>query len=400
MLKNLSLLFGSGISIGARMPSVCTITERVMSGTEVMRHTNGSYAFGQALYAQYGIPDEYVPRVVEFLKILSKEIEGYYYPEQDGPEHKSKVNYEQLYYVAAQIRDSETKEYDNPIIPAFIEKIMSEIKPLLLGRMTWNIHKISEEATHYIHDIVWHFLRNTEPANLDYLHCLKDACQDEKVSKLNFFTLNHDTVVEQYLDDCRIKYSDGFGQPINDIRYWSPEVYKDSSNKVRLYKLHGSVDWFRFNPHIGSSSNNPLIGIPLNGDHWHSNNQENQLQDPIDGRPMLLAGTFNKMLQYTSGIYADLYCQMYSALQETETFIVCGYGFGDKGINSRLIEWLNSSKQHRMVVIHAEPEKLQKGARGAISKNWNNWLENKKLVLVQKWIECVSWEEVLSALGA
>ena len=133
-----------------------------------------------------------------------------------------------------------------------------------------------------------------------------------------------------------------------------------------------------------------IFGIPRNPD--------GELQLPFNGRPVLLAGTFNKMLQYTTGIYSGLYCQMYRALQETEILILCGYGFGDKGINTRLIEWVYSSQQNMLVVIHAEPESLNMKARGAISKNWNEWLQSRKLVLIQKWIQNTFWEEIHDAI--
>ena len=396
MSQKLSFLLGSGVSRPAKMPSVIQITEKVLSGNGIMRHTDGNYYFGSPLYAHAGFPDEYIPRVVAFLKRLSVEIEQYYSFDRDRA-----ITYEDLFYVAAQIHDSEMGEYDNPIAQAFIDKIMPDIKPLLVRhknetRKQWKLHEIANEATHYIHDIVWHSLA-TEPANLDYLHCVKEVCQDIKLKSVDLFSLNHDIVFEQCFQAWGVKYTEGFGEPINGVRYWSPELFDVPSIKVRLFKLHGSVNWFLFRANAVSWRNEP-VGIPLNGDFWHTQDPDGQLQTPVDGRPMLLAGTFNKMLQYTSGIYADLYYQMYRALRETEILIVCGYGFGDKGINNRIIEWAYSSDQNVMVVVHAEPESLKVRARGAILKNWDNWLQSSKLVLVQKWIEDTSWKDIYGAI--
>lgn len=89
---------------------------------------------------------------------------------------------------------------------------------------------------------------------------------------------------------------------------------------------------------------------------------------------------------------------MFRALQETEILILCGYGFGDKGINTRLIEWAYSSQQNILVVIHAEPQSLKMKGRGAISKNWDEWLQSRKLVLIQKWVQNTSWEEIHNAI--
>lgn len=78
MTQRVSFLFGSGVSIPAGMPSVSQITEKVLSGNGVMRHTDGNYYFNQPLYAHAGFPDEYIPRIVTFLKRLSVELEQYY----------------------------------------------------------------------------------------------------------------------------------------------------------------------------------------------------------------------------------------------------------------------------------------------------------------------------------
>jgi hypothetical protein len=376
------------------MPSVRHITDKIISGDGIMRHTNGVYYFDSPPYAPVGFPDEHIPRVTAFLKRLSVEIKRYYISDP-----KRAVNYEDLFYVAAQVYDSEVREYDNPIVQAFIDKILPDINFLLSGknneiRRKLKLHEIAVEAIHYIHDIVWHSL-TTEPATLDYMRCLGDACQNAEISSVNLFTLNHDMVIERYLEHCKIKYTEGFGLPINGVRYWSPEVFENPSYNVRLFKLHGSINWFLFEPHPATQRNKP-VGIPPDGDVWHTKNPDGQLQRPVHGRPMLLAGTFNKMLQYTTGIYADLYFQMYRALRETKILILCGYGFGDKGINTRLTEWADSSPQNLMVVIHADPESLK--ARGAIFNNWDQWLQSHKLVLVQKWIEDTSWKDIHDVL--
>ena len=162
------------------------------------------------------------------MKRLSVEIEQYY--SSIDPERE--VNYEDLYYVAAQIYDSEFGEYDNPIVQPFIDKILPDIRPLFITqcnetRREWNLMEIASEATHYIQDIAWSFL-DKKPDTFDYLRCVRDAHQDVEISSLDLFTLNHDKVIERYLEGCDIEYTDGFGPPVNGVRYWSPEVLEHS----------------------------------------------------------------------------------------------------------------------------------------------------------------------------
>jgi SIR2-like domain len=398
MPQKVSFLFGSGISIPAGMPCVNQITDKVLSGIDVSRHSDGTYYFGPPLYAHAGVPDEWVPRIVTYLKRLSVEIERYY---SFDPERADNINYEDLYYVAVQIYDSQLGEYDNPIVKPFIDKTMSGITPLFVWQVSGikkkcDPKKFATEATNYIYDIVRCSLAG-EPTYLDYLSCLKDACQDVEISSLDLFTLNHDMVIERYLQGCGIEYTDGFGPPVNGVRYWSPEVLEHSFPNVRLLKLHGSVNWFRFQSH-GPIWRKAQVGIAVHGRYSDTKDPNGQSQRAVGGRPMLLAGTFNKMLQYTSDIYADLYCELRRALRETQLLIVCGYGFGDKGINEQIGEWTDLSDRNAMVIIHAEPENLKKKARPDITLNWDRLLQSNRLLLVQKWIQHTSWKDIKDAI--
>ncbi|MBI5677778.1 MAG: SIR2 family protein [Planctomycetes bacterium] len=393
----IAFLLGSGISIPAKMPSTQVITKQILSGEGVMRHADGNYYFDKPLYAHEGTPDEYVPRVVVFLNRLKIEIDLYYLYETGHF-----TNYEDLYYVASQIHDSESKEYDNPVVQPFINKVLSEIRPLLVReeneiRNEWQLlEELANEAAHYIRDVVWYLL-SKEPNSLDHLNCIKDACLDYQLSNIDIFSLNHDTVLEQSLSQNDIQVIDGFGLPQKNVRYWNPDLFDSRDSKVRLFKLHGSVNWFRFRPDSGSWSDES-IGIPLDLDFWHTKSPQGQRQWPVGGRPMLLVGTFNKMLQYTSDIYADLHYQLYRSLRHAQQLVVCGYSFGDKGINTRIIEWIYSSSNQKITVVHPEPEKLKRAARGAISKQWDEWIKQRKLTILTKTIEESSWQNIKDIL--
>lgn len=386
----LAFLLGSGISIPAGMPSTQDITKQVLTGEGIRRNTDETYCFGPPLYAHVGIPDEYVPRVVIFLNRLKIEIDLYYLYQI-----KPFTNYEDLYYVAGQIHDSELRNYDNPAVQPFIDKILPDIRPLLKVRkneykLKWQLHELTDEAMNYIVDIVWHML-NKEPSQIDHLNSLKEACKDPQVSYVDIFTLNHDTVLERYLAQYCIPANDGFGAPLNEVRYWNPEMFEDKSSKVRLFKLHGSLDWFWFRT-LNGNSYNVTLGIPLGRDIQHTKDPQGKMQILHDGRPLLLAGRFNKMLRYTSGVYAHLHCQFFRSMCDTLRLVVCGYGFGDRGINNQIVDWMYSSSDHAMTIVHPEPEKLKKAS--GISKYWNEWTNQNKLFVIPKPIEETSWCDI------
>jgi hypothetical protein len=74
------------------------------------------------------------------------------------------------------------------------------------------------------------------PANTDYLRPYLRYISDAR--PLDVFTVNYDSVMEQFLERNGRTYTDGFELE------WTPRLFDDSPVDVRLYKLHGSVNWF------------------------------------------------------------------------------------------------------------------------------------------------------------
>jgi hypothetical protein len=83
-------------------------------------------------------------------------------------------------------------------------------------------------------------------------------------------------------------------------------------------------------------------------------------------------------------------------LQTTSHLIVCGYGFGDKGINTLLAYWMSMKTPHTMYVIDPSPFNETR-CRGAISQKVEIWHEENCLKVLPKKIgkEGVTWAEVL-----
>jgi len=85
--------------------------------------------------------------------------------------------------------------------------------------------------------------------------------------------------------------------------------------------------------------------------------------------PRILAGTFNKILDYNSEVFIELHHRFHRALQDCKTLVVCGYGFGDKGVNTRIAEWRHKPWIPKLLIIDpAAPSKIVQRARGAIQR--------------------------------
>lgn len=256
---------------------------------------------------------------------------------------------------------------------------------------------IAVETTHYIADIIWHLLdKNLSQCN--HLTWLIDASNDDSDVNIDIFNINHDTVLEHCLIENNIKYVDGFGKPVNDVRYWDSELFEEmTSKKIKLIKLHGSVDWFRLWSHYDDRIVKS-IGIPLNGDFEDTKDPEGNPQDPVESRPIILVGTLNKMFQYTNWIYAELFSQFRKSLRDCNALVISGYSFGDNGINSSVEQWIEAEASHRVVIIHHDPDRLKDQSRPLISRSWDKWKEENKMKLISSKIEQTSWEEIKSVL--
>ena len=390
----IAFLLGSGISIPAGMPKLHEITERVLSGKDIY------YATGEEIFTSYKpnlpITEENVPRVLKFLYMLKVEIDYYYEKHRFKQDTSYCANYEDLYYAASQIYYSELGEYDIPAVQPLVDKILPYTQPLLKRtniRSEWILSQLAGETMKYIEYVVFHEL-NKDPKPLDYLDFIKEACEDKGFSRVDIFTLNHDTVLEKYLErylnQNEVLFSYGFFKPEGEQNgYWKPRLFNSRSFRVHLFKLHGSINWF----HTKDWSK---IVIPSPSDMIKKDASARILA--VDTRPILLIGTYNKMLEYTSGIFEELHYQFYRSLRQVKKLVICGYGFGDRGINNKIIEWIYPSNNHRIILIDHEPETVRNKARGSIRDKWNDWINEKKLIIIAKKIEETSWKEIRDSL--
>ena len=190
--------------------------------------------------------------------------------------------------------------------------------------------------------------------------------------------------------------SDGFGNEVNGVRYWTGYQEPQVVGPVHLFKLHGSVDWFDFRPDEGDPFYDDRIGVLVGDDPWHTNSPEGRLQMCLSGRPILVIGTFNKYVTYTSELIANIHHAWRSALKMSNRLVVCGYGFGDKGINAQIIDWVYGARNRRLLVISPNIESLRARARGAIAYKWDNWSQAGVMESIESKLEDVSCDQFTS----
>lgn len=379
---NIAYFIGSGISIYAGMPPTSEITKRVLSGNEVHQDSDGVYRISNNRTA---VTHENVLRITGFLDKLKSVCDLYYL---DDPNRFT--NYEDLYYLAHAIFDSEMMK-DNPLLLTLIQDLMPSIISSLTGGKLrkWELRSLSDETTNYIRDVVWGLLSKKD-VRVDYLESLLLPCLDSQRHKVGIFTLNHDTLIEKFFCEKRIDYTDGFKKRKNCIRDMDLALFGDVSSKVRLLKLHGSINWFRYDAENILGYN---YGIPKDDDIWHQVDENNRMRNPLDGRPELLVGTINKFYDYTTAVYSGLHKLFLDYLEGAKQLVICGYGFGDRVINRYIVQWHTISNEHRITIVHHDRTGLKERMRGSIVN-----ILNGRTQFIHKKVETVTKEEMSNAI--
>lgn len=359
-----AFLFGAGASIPAGFASTCQLTERVLRGDGVVRHTDETYYLGE----ECSLPYPYVSVSARVLAAIKARVD-HTLKEARG----SKANYEDLIYMLRQISDFESGEVENPVVGPFLQGLTPSLELLLVelnGRID-TVGGLAREAEHYVRDVVWRLL-DRPAGDSSHIGVITSILHDASGQAI-IATLNHDTHLEKFIRAQGFELEDGFGPEVGGVRYWQPLRPEPTGHAVAYFKLHGSVDWYWLRPN-GGTWYDDRVGMPAGDDIWHTRSPDGPLQTPLSGRPLMVMGTFNKYLDYSSSLFATVHSDWRRAIDRAHRLAVCGYSFSDKGINAQIIDWIYGRRGRRILVIDPDITGLRTRARGAIGTKWDAWI--------------------------
>ena len=390
-MRSLTFLLGAGASLPAGLPSTAEITRRVLQVHPVIRHSDTTYILDQDEPAYLGKDDSYVKRIPRYLEWMKTTCDEFF---KQAPGRST--NYEDTLFLVSQVHDSLMWEYENPALQPFIEKIETGLAHLFVPHgphdfSDYSHARVAQECGNYIIDAVQQLLGRGKLAH-NHLSCVISACSDKRWKHVDLITLNHDLLLEHALHSKGIDYADGFSTPVGQARLWKPDSY--ISQRICLFKPHGSVNWYGVRVKLHGRYRKTVM-TPLTNDIEHIEIGEEEDPPLLSPHPLILAGSFNKMLSYSRGIYADLLYYMRSSMAHSKCLLVSGYSFGDKGINSRLIDWVAEEEDRRLVVLHENPERLFQSARGAVRNHWKEWKDAKQLIVVERWLSDANYDDLL-----
>ncbi len=317
----------------------------------------------------------------DFLKIIFWAIRDHLLAKE-----QREPNYEDLYSATRQLFEDEIAEITNPLLEGSIAPIRTA-SAYLHGRYSNacggnSFATLADHSADLIQCVVGQMLRtDLKRKDLD-----KISAVAKTLGHVDIFTLNHDLLVEEELTSAKIKFCDGFGRKNGGMTEFSGD-WDQTRARVNLYKLHGSINW-----HIVREPKRD-VACRIDSDFASCRNRDGQLIRTLTVTPQFLTGTIVKERAYGHSLFGDLFRKFHDVLAQHHTLICCGYGWSDKGINTRIDQWLRDAIENRLVILHGnEGEPLEQ--KNFWVNRWQRYQKAKKFVVIPKWLSQVRLDQM------
>lgn len=329
------------------MPSVYDITQAALTRDW---HFHTPQSFHPGLRPGSTTADAVTVAVKRFLASVN-DCTADYLAELSRYRPSRRPHYEDWFSLVEQASRTETDHTPNLATVEFLRRLRSRTAPIHCGFNAGTVGRdgfgqLAEITCNFLHWVVHHSLdrRGEKRQGLDLI-----TTTARSVDAIDIFTLNHDLLVESQLrDDGITDLERGF----DDRSRGRCAVYSGwpdgHRKKVRLFKLHGSVDWYLYEFPGWARQ----YAIPDGDPQYCEDNAGTKLY-PLEGKAAFLSGSIVKEQRYGVGFWGDLFSSFRAHLSRHTHLICCGYGFGDPGINQRLAQWMNDrlDGSNRIVIL-------------------------------------------------
>jgi hypothetical protein len=320
---NIIFLFGAGASVEA---GVCT-SDKI---TEILVNY-GSYCPSENSAAIENLLKYVQVKIADFLQVRA-----------------SDVNFE---YILGTLMELVKRE-EYPIVPllgegdTLVKKLEEKI----------SLNEVIDKLFALLRELL--FIRNP----VDYLYPLKNFLDLSK--PLDIFTLNYDLTLETAFHKLNIPYTTGYRKRKKSLPIWDPAEFGKKSPVVRIFKLHGSVDWghfFKYQPPPTKNETNTNI---FEVENYIRNYPERVTFDPFPvgiveppertkGMVSLMNFGTRKEILYASTQFTVLFNHFLNTLQKAKICLIVGYSFRDQRINKIIEEAVVTRKGDlRLIVVN------------------------------------------------
>jgi len=368
---NAAFLLGSGISMPSGAPSVVDITQSLLAGGWRQYASDG-----QRFYKAEPSDSSPVGREQALIRILCDQIQ-----ETVRSSEGRNPTYEDYYDCLMQVQQY-FSGHANPLITQAVVQLRdasSHIHARMRESTNNQFDFLASKACDLIQWVVYDALTNvTQPVGLDLL-----SETARQFGQVDVFTLNHDLLAEKQFENAGINYCDGFGKKQKDAYPFASSWKTGKAPGCRLLKLHGSINWHWDHKHSRY--------LKIDGDVDSNENRTSGLS--LLPLASFLTGSQVKEQAYGTGLYGIIFRKFHDLLEEHHTLISSGYGWGDNGINSRVLEWLDARSKNRLVILHNEAESHD------ILRNklfwrfrWSDYPKEGKIIHIQRWLGQCSFQ--------
>jgi hypothetical protein len=351
MKKHLTVILGAGFSANAGMPTASTIAERfnrdlrekflsasssewywIDDKDETFIH-NGklnydyiaySYVFNELVQSYISDRGSFI-YYEDFYQFIIDNFKNSEWVEKLFESAKQSILNDKPYFL-----EEKNKEYYESYLFAFTHK---------------QFQKVSDILNYLIGDILSVIPKNDEELMEIYQGFIEHLSQFENV---DIFTLNHDLLLERVLELNGLKYSKGFNieeSPISHNDLPIPFFNNNFNEKIKIHKLHGSLDFFQFRHYIKSEG---LFLQPTGEyDYFMTTNYSTKhnsirinpetkevLQDyNPDILPKFITGTRKLDTIENDILFKQLFQNLQIVVESSENLFISGYSFSDEHLN-------------------------------------------------------------------
>jgi hypothetical protein len=306
----ITFLVGAGLVADARVPMSIELAQRLKDG---LRETAHRPSTGTRMDAESALA-RHLLAVFNFLNGGIRFQEGVLDRDPDRP-----VNIEQVAAAAFELQ----ARLANPVAPytsGWHQRIL-ELESQCEGLL--------EKFIDFIYSQLAKWLTISDTDELSYLVRMADLAQNDV--GVDIFSLNYDLCIETALLSARRQFVNGF----TDDHGWQPSVF-EGDHPIRLFKLHGSLDWI----------DDMYFGICSLEHPGHV--EKNSIQHD-NTKPLLIFGTNNKLSPREP--FLTLAYHFSQRVLSTQILVIIGYSFGDDYINRIVEQGFRKNQKLRIIVV-------------------------------------------------
>lgn len=194
--------------------------------------------------------------------------------------------------------------------------------------------------------------------NTPYHHLVNWISSISRPHAVEIFTTNYDLLLEQALEECGVAYFDGFTggrRSLFDLKSIEEDLMP--LHHARLWKIHGSINWYFDSGQI----------CRMSGD--------------IPDDPRLIYPSHLKYDQSRQMPYMAFLNRLESYIKEESSFLIMsGYSFSDQHINNTIINALRSNPTSAALVLLFDDLENYDYVQDVKVPNLSFWAKDKAII--------------------